>query len=294
MRDRRENKDGVGLICDPYHPVLNRCLGQDVFIDIVEVVVEAEERVRQVIEIGLDDVPHVGALLRYVIRPDAGEGIQDEDLRNVVPAGEDMAQARRVRRKLIIVLPPSVMIELGRRPIAFALAFDGIVIPVIVEEIHAEDVLPVQNPFHALEGAIPIRPTHRFAQQPGAAEMVGGGACDLKRHVLIRFLFRSDLRVEMVHSDEVHVLQMLEDVPFAPGVHTNPFFEKKMAREDHAVVVAPVAQPLVVALRILLGQCSPEVVPNPSRLFPHACIKGWKERTEIVSAAVSKDFEHAL
>jgi hypothetical protein len=72
----------------------------------------------------------------------------------------------------------------------------------------------------------------------------------------------ADLRIEMIDPDHVHVLKVLEDVSFAPRREPEMFFEQEMAGEDDTVVIAPVADLLVVRIGVLLGERPPEVVPD--------------------------------
>ncbi len=275
------------------HSLFQGCACKSILVGIVKVIVKPEEGIGKVVEISLDDVPDRVSLLRDVVRPDARERIEYEQFGHVSPARQDVADAGHVGRKLRIVIPPGVMIELGRRPIPLSFAFDRIVVPVIVEEVHTEDVFPVRDPLHPLQGTIPVGASHGLAEHPGTSEMMGRRAGNFQRNVLVRLLLCSDLGVQVVDADEVHLLEILEEIPLAAGVHPDPFFKEQVAGEDHAILFAPIVNALVVGFRILFGQRAPEVVADTGGFLPHVRVERGQVRTEVISSPLAEDLEHA-
>ena len=292
MRHRREDEDLERLVADLDFAVLDGGVGEDVLVYVVEVVVETEERVGKVVEILLDDGADGVAVLRDEVGPDARDRVEHERLRHVAAAGEDVAQARHVVGELRVVLPPGVVVELRGRPVPLPLALDGIVVAVVVEEVDAEDVLPVGHPLHPLQRAVPVGPPHRLTQEPRAAVVVRRRRADLEGDVLGRLRRAPDLRVEVVHPDHVHVPEVAEEVALAAGLEPQQLLEEQVAGEEGAVFVAPVGDPLVVGLLVLLGEGVPEVVADLGGLLAHVRVERREVGLEVVAAPLAEDLEH--
>jgi hypothetical protein len=294
MRHRRQDQQLVAFVANLDHAVRDLGAVQDLLVEVVEIVMEAQQEIGQRVEVELGSVAERVALLRGVEGEDRARRPEDRHLGNMPTSREEMAQPGNVAGELVVDVPPGVLVEHRRRPVPLARTFQGVVETMRVEQVDAQDVLPVGDPLHPLHRGVHEDAAERLAEESLAAQLMGGRGGELQGDVLGRPVAAADDRVEVIDTDHIQMWVMTEWVPFDAHHLAQPLLEKEMTGEEYVVLAAPIVDLPVVGVRVESGQRLVEVVADTGALGTDVEEEVRQARPQIVSIALVEAPEHLL
>src|SRR3954447_8916888 len=106
MRHRWQDQQVVALLTNLNPAVHDFGVGKDVLIQIVEIVMKAQQEIGQRVEVELGPVAEWIALLRSVEGEDRARRPENRDAGDVSPSAEEMAQTGDVAGELVVDVPP--------------------------------------------------------------------------------------------------------------------------------------------------------------------------------------------
>ena len=213
MRHRRDDDQFVDLVRNAQSPVDDFRRGEDFLVEVVEIVVQSQQEVGKEVESGLDHVTLGRSFVRHVRREHGVDRPQHRYLCDMTATGEGFGDPGHVAGESAVVMPPGILIEHRRRPVALAVSLKCVVESMWVQHIDAENVLPVGYPLHPLHGGVHEDAAERLTDEAITSEVMSGGGCQLDRNVLIGRLAAADDWIEVIDRDDVHVLVVAEGVP---------------------------------------------------------------------------------
>src|SRR5688500_19023367 len=111
MRHRRQDQELVAFVANLDRAVRDLGAGKDLLVQVVEVVMEAQQEIGERVEVELGTVAEWIALLGGVVSEDRASRPEDRHPGDVSTSGEEMAQPGNVAGELVIDVPPWVLIE---------------------------------------------------------------------------------------------------------------------------------------------------------------------------------------
>ncbi len=240
---RREHDGPVPAAPDaqpgPVHGSVPRhdVLGPEVVFDLGRF-----HRVHEVLERLANPREFRRATLAGVVHPGGRRRLDEQDVVDLLSCRHRDRQPREVRGRLVVGVPPGLVVRERLRMIALACAAQRHVGQVLVQRVDPEHVEPVADALHVLEAEIPPAGAVGFRQRAGPAELVGDA-----RH----FLDRAHVAELGVHVLLVLIHQRVDARPLLPGRH------RHVVRDGHRVgplvlpVVARELDPVLLAVGIV-------------------------------------------